>query len=61
MDFFERWFNVAPDGGNGTAEALWIAAFVAVIIGVIARRRVFGFARQWFAAEERGPSRRDKS
>ena len=46
MDFFERWFGVSPDGGNGTAEALWLAAIVAAVVVIAARRRVFSLIRR---------------
>ena len=40
MDFFERWFHVSPDGGDGTLEALFIAAFAVVAALVVFRRRL---------------------
>ncbi len=43
MDFIERWLGFSPDGGDGTAELIWIAAVVgfAVLAGLrwMARRR----------------------
>ncbi|RWD49715.1 MAG: hypothetical protein EOS25_03115 [Mesorhizobium sp.] len=36
MDFIERIFGVAPDGGDGTTEILYIAAVLAVLAMVIA-------------------------
>lgn len=37
MDFIERTFGVAPDGGDGTTEMLYIAVAVAVGAMVVAR------------------------
>jgi len=39
MDFFERWFGVSPDGGDGTLEMLYIA------VGVLVMAMLFG--RRW--------------
>ncbi|MER9128038.1 hypothetical protein NKH81_34500 [Mesorhizobium sp. M0959] len=39
MDFIERIFGVAPDGGDGTTEMLYI--LVAVALGAM------GVARWW--------------
>ena len=41
MDFIERWFHVSPDGGDGSLEALFIVAIVAVIVLAVFRRRVW--------------------
>lgn len=38
MDFIERIFGVAPNGGDGTTEILYIAVAVAVGAVVVARR-----------------------
>jgi hypothetical protein len=40
MDFFEQWFHISPDGGNGSLEALYIIAIVAVILAILFRRRL---------------------
>jgi hypothetical protein len=32
MDFIERLFGIAPDGGNGATEALWLAGFAAAVV-----------------------------
>ncbi|QIA25236.1 MULTISPECIES: hypothetical protein [Mesorhizobium] len=37
MDFIERIFGVAPDGGDGTTEVLYIAVVLAVAAMVAAR------------------------
>lgn len=39
MDFIEKLFGLAPDNGDGTTEALWIAAAVAVGVAVYFWRR----------------------
>lgn len=31
MDFIERWFNVSPDGGDGSLELLWLLAATLVV------------------------------
>ncbi len=40
MDFIEKWFGVAPDGGSGLTEALWIGAIVVAVIAVAGRGRI---------------------
>ncbi|MER9020635.1 hypothetical protein [Mesorhizobium sp. M0898] len=40
MDFIERIFGVAPDGGDGTTEMLYIAVALAVAAMVAARSLV---------------------
>jgi hypothetical protein len=52
MDFIERLFGIAPDGGDGSLEVLYLFALVAVIGGVVFRRRL----RRWLAVY--GNSRR---
>jgi hypothetical protein len=47
MDFIERWFHVAPDGGNGTLEVLYLVAPLALVVAIVFRhslRRVLGLA-----------------
>jgi MYXO-CTERM domain-containing protein len=39
MDFFEELFHVSLDGGNGALEILWLLTPLAVLGGVLARRR----------------------
>ncbi|MGB6348731.1 MAG: hypothetical protein WBG10_01765 [Pseudolabrys sp.] len=34
MDFFERYFNFSPDGGDGTIELLVIIAVVLVVAAI---------------------------
>ncbi len=50
MDFFERWFGLAPDDGSGVTEALWIGAIVVTVLVVAYRRRV----RAWLASRSSG-------
>jgi hypothetical protein len=38
MDFFERWFGVSPDGGNGSLELLYIVVIVAVAVAIVYRK-----------------------
>ena len=40
MDFFERWFGFAPDGGDGSLEMLYGIALVAVVVTFIFRHRL---------------------
>jgi hypothetical protein len=40
MDFFEKWFGISPDGGDGSLEALWIGVIVVAVTAVALRRRV---------------------
>ncbi|MDX8503118.1 hypothetical protein RFM99_32665 [Mesorhizobium sp. VK4C] len=48
MDFIERLFGVAPDGGDGSTEML----YVAVAIGIVAAAAARSLARR------RAPNRR---
>ena len=45
MDFIEQWFGVSPDGGDGSLEALWIAAIIVAILAIAFRRRLLGRLR----------------
>lgn len=38
MDFLERIFGVAPDGGDGTTELLYMAVALVVVAMGVARR-----------------------
>lgn len=40
MDFFERWFGLAPDDGSGLTEALWTGAIVLVAFAIMYCRRI---------------------
>ncbi len=37
MDFIEQLFGISPDGGDGTAELIWILAFVGIAALVAVR------------------------
>lgn len=39
MDFIEQLFGISPDGGDGSLEYLWLAAFVAIGVAVYTWRR----------------------
>jgi hypothetical protein len=43
MDFIERLFGISPDGGDGSLEALYLVAVIAVIAAVVFRRRLRGW------------------
>lgn len=47
MDFFEQWFGIAPDGGNGSLELLYLAVLVAIILIVVFRKQIMTMIRQW--------------
>ena len=40
MDFIEQWFGLSPDGGDGSLEALYLMALVALIAALVFRRRL---------------------
>jgi hypothetical protein len=44
MDFIERLFGISPDGGDGTTELMYFAAFV-IIVAALAWRPV----SRWYA------------
>lgn len=48
MDFIERWFGISPDGGDGSTEALYLLAVVA-ILALVFHKRIIQFARGLFA------------
>ena len=39
MDFIEKWFGISPDGGDGSLEALYIAAVILLIAVLLYRYR----------------------
>jgi hypothetical protein len=43
MDFIERLFGIAPDGGNGSLEALYVVALAVGMSVVIFRRSLRHF------------------
>ena len=40
MDYIERWFGVAPDGGDGSLEVLYLVALAALIAAFVFRRHL---------------------
>jgi len=46
MDFLERLFHIAPDGGDGTIEAAYFILAGMVITVAVFRRRVLGLVRK---------------
>ncbi|HEY6098030.1 MAG TPA: hypothetical protein VIW03_01280 [Anaeromyxobacter sp.] len=42
MDFIESWFHVAPDGGDGSLELLYLALLAAAVTLALLRRRIAG-------------------
>jgi hypothetical protein len=49
MDFIESLFGIAPDGGDGSLEALIVVGVVAATITVLFRRRIAAVIRRWGA------------
>jgi O-antigen/teichoic acid export membrane protein len=45
VDFIETLFGIAPDGGDGSLEALWIGAIVVAFVAFAFRRRII--TRLW--------------
>lgn len=43
MNFIERLFGMAPDGGNGSTEALMLMGLVLVLVSLARRRRSVAF------------------
>jgi len=46
MDFIEKLFRIAPDGGDGSLEVLWIAAIAATAVVVTFGRRIGAWLSQ---------------
>jgi hypothetical protein len=40
VDFIERLFGIAPDGGDGSLEVLWFGAIVIAVVAFVFRRRI---------------------
>ena len=53
MDFIETLFGAAPDGGDGTLEAAWLAALGVAVLVLAFRRRITA----WLTARGSRPSR----
>jgi hypothetical protein len=50
MDFIEILFGISPDGGDGSVEITYFAAF-AIVVAALAWRQV----SRWHAARRHGP------
>jgi uncharacterized membrane protein YjdF len=50
MDFFEAWLGIAPDGGDGSLEALYLGLAAAAVALWLLRRRIAG---RWTASRPR--------
>jgi hypothetical protein len=49
MDFLERWLHISPDGGNGTLEVLYVAAFILLLIVLLKPlRRYLSSLSLWY-------------
>lgn len=46
MDFIERWFGISPDGGDGSLEAFYLIAVLAVVAVIVFRARIHGLIRR---------------
>jgi len=46
MDFIEKLFGIAPDGGDGSLEVLWVAAIATTVVMVALRRRIGAWLSQ---------------
>ena len=47
MDFIERIFGAAPDGGDGSLELVWLLAAAVAVVAIVFRRRV----RSWLGRQ----------
>jgi hypothetical protein len=36
--FIERLFNISPDGGSGSTEAMYVLALFTIMLGMVSRR-----------------------
>ena len=53
MDWIERVFGISPDGGDGTTEAMFFIAALAVAAAIIFRLPRFReYARRVFSRKE---------
>lgn len=46
MDFIERWFHLSPDNGSGSTEALYLGVLAFLVVAIVFRHRLGGFARR---------------
>ncbi len=54
MDLIEKWFGVAPDGGDGSLEVAWLFAIVAAVVVLASRRRILA----WVSSRSSGSPKR---
>jgi LPXTG-motif cell wall-anchored protein len=40
VDFIETLFGIAPDGGDGSLEILWLGAIIVAALAFVFRRRI---------------------
>jgi hypothetical protein len=52
MDFFETWFGIDPDHGDGSLEALWIVALLLVLGAFLMRKRIAAQVRAWLRSDD---------
>jgi len=55
MDFIEKLFGIAPDGGDGSLEVLWIAAIATTVVAVAFRRRIGAWLSQRSTSRTEAP------
>jgi hypothetical protein len=55
MDFIEKLFGIAPDGGDGSLEVLWVAVIATSAIAVAFRRRIGVWLSQRTTTGPEGP------
>ena len=46
MDFIERLFHIAPDGGDGSIEAAYLMVAGMVVAAAVFRRHLIGLVRK---------------
>ena len=57
MDFIERLFGVAPDGGSGWLEAAYLTVATGLVAFCVAWRRRFASVHADTTSERRRPRR----
>lgn len=53
MDFVERWFDISPDGGNGTFEVLCILVAIVGVLAILCRDRLIHVGRHSIGRTQR--------
>jgi hypothetical protein len=54
MDFFERWFHFAPDGGDGTREAAYLAFALVLVSASVTHLLLRKCGRRGLASDRLG-------